>query len=159
VAETDLRQQVRPLAAPRNHHSPDLCLLIFEHVTAGTTTLSFHLKALDHELGLNYKRFPSQQLEAPVLRDIQRIFRTIEELHLSVHEQAAIERHLASKGHWMFEVLFPQEVQSLLWALRNRIESVQIVSMNSLSPGNCANSVGQKKGAWSRDHSSVRHSL
>ena len=118
----------RPLA-PLTLAQPDLTLLIFEGVDQGQPAITLRLSALDPALGLNLKPFGPIRLRLDPLRYFQDFFSDIEGLPLrTAEEQAMATRKLALKGARLFQDLLPDDLRVLLWSLRDRIRTVQVLS-------------------------------
>jgi hypothetical protein len=108
---------------------PDLSLLILEHESGGKPAFTFRLTALDPDLGLNLKPFGPVQLRLDPLAYFQDFFKDIEDLPLRTsRDRMVAERRLAVKGAGLFTDLIPEDLQVLLWSLRERIQTVQVQS-------------------------------
>jgi hypothetical protein len=115
--------------APLTLAQPDLTLLIFEGVDQGQPVITLRLSALDPALGLNLKPFGPIRLRLDPLRYFQDFFSDIEGLPLrTAEEQAIATRKLALKGARLFQDLIPDDLRVLLWSLRDRIRTVQVLS-------------------------------
>ena len=118
-------QPLAPLAVAQ----PELTLLILEHEFQGKPAITIRLSALDPALGLNLKLFGPIQLRLDPLLYFQDFFRDIEGLPLrTAEEQAIAMRRLALKGAALFHDLLPEDLRVLLWSLRERIRTVQVLS-------------------------------
>ncbi len=110
-------------------HQPDLSLLILEHESAGQPAFTFRLTALDPKLGLNLKRFGPVQLRMDPQRYFQEFFQDIEDLPVrTAADKARAEQRLAAKGSHLFETVMPEDLQVLVWSLRQRIHCVEVQS-------------------------------
>lgn len=128
-------------------HQPDLALLILEHESEGKPALTFRLTALDPTLGLFLKRFGPVPLRLDPLQYFQEFFKDIESLRLSTpQERARAEQHLAAKGSHLFETVIPEDLQVLLWSLRQRIRSVQVQSEEPWIPWELCKLEGRENG-------------
>jgi CHAT domain len=117
------------LAPPLQGPIPDLSLMVFEEKINGDTALKFMLTAADHTLGLYCKRFGPVRLRANASQYFKTFFEDIEKMPVgTAQDRAVAEKHLAAKGITLFNTLIPEELQKLLWSLRNRIQSVHIQS-------------------------------
>lgn len=111
-------------------HDPDLYLLIFEQQIDGKPALTFRLKALDPNLGLHFKPFGPVILRMNPQGYFNDFFEDIEKLPLAnAHDKDVARKKLASKGATLFQQVIPQDLQVLLWSLRNQIQSVQVQSV------------------------------
>jgi hypothetical protein len=128
-------------------HQPDLALLILEHESEGQPALTFRLTALDPGLGLFLKRFGPVSLRMDPLQYFQEFFKDIENLPLNTpQDKARAERRLAAKGSHLFEAVIPEDLQVLLWSLRNRIRSVQVQSEEPWIPWELCKLEGKENG-------------
>ena len=117
------------LAPPLQGPIPDLSLMVFEEKINGDTALKFMLTAADHTLGLYCKRFGPVRLRTNASQYFKTFFEDIEKMPVgTAQDRAVAEKHLASKGITLFNTLIPEDLQKLLWSLRNRIQSVHIQS-------------------------------
>jgi hypothetical protein len=108
----------------------DLSLLIFVHQdSAGRSELLFKLDAPDRSLGLNLKSFGPIRLETPPATYFADQYAEINELPVETKRlrKIAAER-LAAIGSSLFQQLLPEDLQALLWGLRERIHTVFIQS-------------------------------
>jgi len=138
--------QEQPLASLRLNQ-PDLSLLIWEQMEAGTPTLTFRLTASDPALELNLKPFGPICLRVDPLHYFQNFFRDIEALPLTnSNEKARAVHRLAAKGADLFTTLLPADLQVLLWSLRDRIRSVQVQSEEPWIPWELCKLCGQEDG-------------
>ena len=117
------------LAPPLQGSIPDLSLMVFEEKINGDTALKFMLTAADHTLGLYCKRFGPVRLRTNASQYFKTFFEDIEKMPVgTAQDRAVAEKHLAAKGITLFNTLIPEDLQKLLWSLRNRIQSVHIQS-------------------------------
>lgn len=136
----------RPLA-PLTLAQPDLTLLIFERVDQGQSVITLRLSAVDPALGLNFKSFGPIRLRLDPLRYFQDFFGDIEGLPLrTAEEQAIATRKLALKGARLFQDLLPDDLRVLLWSLRDRIRTVQVLSDEPWIPWELLKLQGQENG-------------
>jgi hypothetical protein len=128
-AETQRYNVSRPLAQLTAPQSPDLTLLILEHETQGLPAITLRLTAMEPTLGLNLKPFGPIRLRVNPLQYFQDFFKEIEGLPLrTANEQSMAVRKLELKGARLFEDLLPEDLRVLLWSLRERIQTVQVLS-------------------------------
>ena len=123
------RGREQPLA-PISVRQPDLALLILERrELGGQPQLEFLVTAADPALGLSYRKFGPVILQVDPLQYFQTFFAGIEGLPLqTADDRRAADRRLASKGAQLFTDVLPPDLQTLLWSLRQRIQSIQIHS-------------------------------
>jgi hypothetical protein len=115
--------------APVTIRQPDLSLIILEQNSGGQPAFIFKLTAVDPTLELNFKHYGPKQLERDPQQYFTEFFEDIEDLPLRTsRDKLAAERKLALKGALLFEKLVPEDLQVLLWALQDRIQSVQVQS-------------------------------
>jgi hypothetical protein len=136
-------QPLAPLAVMQ----PDLTLRIFEHQAYGRHTITWELLAQDPSLGLHFKSFGPIELRMDALAFFQQFFEEIEGLPIHSTEEQAIAMHkLERKGADLFQTLLPGDLQVLLWSLRERIESVQILSDEPWIPWELLRLQGRENG-------------
>ncbi|MBN1640124.1 MAG: CHAT domain-containing protein [Anaerolineae bacterium] len=121
-------RQARPLPAV-GAQQPDLALYIHQHLRGPHPEFTMELFSLDASLTQPSGVFGP----VPFTRDpeayFQDFFQEIEEEPLDLAgDREVAAYHLESKGYHLFETLFPPDLRVLLWSLRGRIQSVQIVS-------------------------------
>jgi len=128
-------------------HDPDLYLLILEDKSPGKPTLTFRLKALDPGLGLRFQTFGAVTLQVDGQEYFNQLFKDIEDLPVqTAHDKAIAQKKLANKGALLFQQVIPQELQVLLWSLRNRIQTVQIQSVEPWIPWELCKLQGKENG-------------
>ncbi len=136
-------QSLAPFVAAQ----PDLTLLIFEHETQGQPAITMRLSALDPALGLNLKPFGPIKLRMNPLEYFQHFFQDIEGLRIeTANEQAIAARKLALKGAGLYQDLLPEDLRVLLWSLRDRIRTVQVLSDEPWIPWELLKLQGQENG-------------
>jgi hypothetical protein len=141
------RSRSEPLAEARDR-AADLTLLIFERREGGETVLDLRLNCRDPALRFNFKRFGPIRLQTDAARYFADFFRDIEDLPIETEPQrAAAAKRLSSKGTHLFETLFPQELQRELWAVRERIASIQVQSEEPWIPWELCRLSGEENGA------------
>ncbi len=111
---------------------PDLTLIIDENENQRRHTISFRLYAPDSKLKLNCKEYNSPPLET----NLQHFFKDFFEDVDNPHDIAAAQtrRRMACKGAYLFETLFPKDLQDLLWSLQDHGRSLQILSKEPWIP-------------------------
>ena len=128
-------------------HEPDLYLLILEHQNGGQTSLTFMLKALNPGLGLHFKSFGPVILRMNPLDYFNDLFKDIENLPLgNAHDKAVAQKKLEAKGTMLFQQVIPEDLQLLLWSLRDRIKSVQVESSEPWIPWELCKLQGKEDG-------------
>ena len=91
--------------------------------------LTFRLSAVDPALGLYLKPFGPVRLRTNPLQYFQDFFKDVEGFRISTTEEQAIAtRKLALKGARLFDDILPEDLRVLLWSLRDRIQTVQVLS-------------------------------
>lgn len=127
---TERRSGAGQLLAPFPLAQPDLTLAIFENVGQdGLPVITFLLSAVDPELGLNLKPFGPVKLRVKPLQYFKDFFDDIEGLpSRTLSQQAIATRELALKGAMLFQDLLPRDLRVLLWSLRDRIRTLQVLS-------------------------------
>ncbi len=129
-------------------HQPDLSLLILEHQSAGQPAFTFRLTASDPGLGLNLKRFGPVQLRVDPQRYFQEFFQDIENLPVrTAEDRGRAEQRLAAKGSHLFETVMPEDLQVLVWSLRQRIRCVEIQSEEPWIPWELCKLQGREEGS------------
>lgn len=131
--------------APFAMSQPDLTLLVLEHDYQGNPAITLRLSALDPTLELNLKPFGPILLRAAPLQYFHDFFKDIEGLPLKTAEdQTVAETKMALKGSRLFQDLLPDDLRVLLWSLRNRIQTVQILSEEPWIPWELLKLQGQE---------------
>jgi hypothetical protein len=127
--------------------APDLTLLVLERTVNGETEITLRLSALDPALGLNLKPFGPVRLRMSPQAYFQEFFRDIERMPLESESDARkADRRMQRKGAQLFQALFPPDLQSLLWSLRERIGAMQIQSDEPWIPWELCRLVGEEEG-------------
>lgn len=127
---------------------PDLSLIIMEHRVDGEPSLTFTLKTREP---YDSPRIKQQFGPVPIKCDPQAHFRSFFEQIQNApmdteSERRAAERHLTSKGTALYRALVPEDLQAVLWSLRDRIHSVQIQSEEPWIPWELCKLVGRENG-------------
>lgn len=121
--------------------APDLSIAIFE----GHKELSFRLAASDGTLQL--PPFETTRITSSAREHFRDFFRDIENLPLgTASERERAGERLAAKGVNLFETIFPASLKHLLWELRGRIRTVQVVSDEPYIPWEVCKLSGQVNG-------------
>lgn len=128
--------------------APDLMLIIMEHRVGGEPCLTFKVKT---RAPYDSPRIKQEFGPVPIKIDPQQHFRNffaqIQNLPLdSDHDRRAAELQLASKGTALYRALFPEDLQAELWALRERIDSVQLQSVEPWIPWELCKLQGREDG-------------
>jgi hypothetical protein len=140
VGET---QVLAPLVAAQ----PDLSLVILEQADQGKTALTMLLTAADSSLELSLKRFGPIVLQVDPLGYFREFFKDIEQLPLKTAEdREAASVRLGQKGGGLFQTLLPSDLQALLWSLRDRIGTVQVLSDEPWIPWELLRLQGRENG-------------
>jgi hypothetical protein len=107
----------------------DLSLVILESRAEGGPVLGIRVIARDVGLELNLKAFGPVPLRMEPAEYFDDFFGDIESLGVRGNASPeVVQLKLESKGARLFESLFPEELQKLLWKFRDRISSVQVYS-------------------------------
>jgi hypothetical protein len=113
--------------APIRVHQPDLRLVIEEREAGDNLELLLRLTAPNE--GLLFQPFGPKQIRRRPAEFFDAFFRDIDTLPVGTADERVIaEKKLEAQGAWLFGQLFPQDLQVLLWSLRKRIKTVQILS-------------------------------
>jgi hypothetical protein len=136
----------QPIAA-LSANQPDLSLLILEHESNGKPAITIRLTAINPSLGLNFKPFGPVPLKVDPFQYFQDFFKDIESLKTGTPQDKAVaEKRLANKGAGLFNSLVPDDLKVLLWNLRDRIETVQILSEEPWIPWELCKLQGKENG-------------
>jgi hypothetical protein len=131
---------------------PDLSLLVMERRTNGQTELEFLVTAIRADLGLYQHRFGPVPLGMDPAAFFTEFFAEIEEAgEQGLTRPEEVEALLARKGVHLFESLVPRSLRERLWALRDRIGSVQISSDEPWIPWELCRLSGEEDGEWKED--------
>lgn len=132
---------------PVRASQPDLAVLILEQPSGGMPAFTFRLTARDPALGLYFKPYGPVQLKTGPLEYFTEFFKDIENLPLDTPEQRkAAELKLASRGAGLFTKLLPDDLQVLLWSLRDQIRTIQIDSDEPWIPWELLKLQGRENG-------------
>ena len=100
-----------------------------------TPTLRFFLTSRDPKLGLNLKQFGPHPLENGAGVFFTDLYREIERLPVETPEQKAdANERLRAMGTTLFEQCLPEDLQALLWELRDRIATIWVQSAEPYVP-------------------------
>lgn len=102
---------------------PSLTLLTFENSQAGVTTLDLRLVAPG--LGFNFKKYEQVCFATDPSSYFRDLFAQVDAMG---RRRADLALRLERKGCHLFQTFLPPDLQSDLWTLRDRIESVQVQS-------------------------------
>jgi hypothetical protein len=128
-----------PLRASTGHSSqpipsldvrqPDLLLEIHQLPSAAGPGIQMYLAAQDPALHLELRPFPAVSFKKDVEAYYREIFADIEGMLLDTPEHCRdAQLALESAGYDLFETLFPPELRTEFWRLKERIKTVRIVS-------------------------------
>ncbi len=145
VAGAVQNQSVSQPLAPVAVRSPDLTMLIEERQSGGALEYSIRLTATDQNLGLNYKQFGPLRLLADPTKFFQDFYQDIEALPANA-DKAEIASKLARRGAYLFQSIFPKDLQEELWRVRDKIQSVIIQSDEPWIPWELFKLVGEEDG-------------
>lgn len=123
----------------------DLTLLIFEEKAAGKPVLRIRVTARDPSLKLNFREFGPVALRLPPMEYFHAFFADIQEVG-ERNEPEVARRKLEMRGARLFENLFPEPLQALLWELRDRVTSLEIHSEEAWIPWELCRLTGRENG-------------
>lgn len=128
--------------------TPDLSLHIEEQTAAdGRRGFSVYLSARDASLNLNLKKIGPMYFQSDPGPFFGEFYRGIEGLPLtSMDDMARAGKEVEARGVFLFEQLFPQEAQELLWSLRDRIKTVFVQSSEPWVPWELCRMTGEEGG-------------
>ena len=145
IADTESIERERPLVSV-SVHQPDLALYIFQHKYGGHPGFTMKLTALDPSLGLDFKTFGPVPFNTDPAQYFKSFFEEIKNLRLDKpEERETASLILNAKGAHLFETLFPPDLQVLLWSLKERIQTIQILSQEPWIPWELCKLTGQEK--------------
>jgi hypothetical protein len=140
------RTTARATVAEPRPSEADLQLLIFEEKgERGEPVLKYKLTAKDPDLKLNLKAFGPVTLDMSVGTYFTDLYREIEDLPLETEPERAIAtERLHALGSRLFTDLMPADLQTLLWGLQDRIDTVWVQSDEPWVPWELCRLVGTK---------------
>jgi hypothetical protein len=147
-AETGSRATGAATLAAVGPSTADLELLIFEERdTNGLPQLTYRLSSKNLELGLNLKQFGPVVLRSGPGSYFTGLFEEIEQLPVETNKQRerATER-LHALGTDLFSTLLPNDLQTLLWGLKDKIQTVWVQSDEPWVPWEICRLVGKEGG-------------
>ena len=108
----------------------DLTMLIFEERFEGMPAIMITLHARDPKLGVTYPSFGPIKLKAESPRAIfNAFFEEIENLKVATPgDREETMLRLESRGVWLFKEIMPQPLCALLWSLKDKLQTLEIVS-------------------------------
>jgi hypothetical protein len=121
-----------PLAPPPAAEA-DLVFLIRDFVEGQTRRLEYTLKAADPAVEVYFKRYYSPTFEVEPDAYFQNFYRLLD-VRLQEAGGADASAQLAAYGAALFDDLIPDDLQTLLWALRDRIKTVHVLSDEAWVP-------------------------
>jgi hypothetical protein len=138
-------QEVTPVSI----HQPDLSLLILETRDGDQPALVMRLTATDPSLGLFFTSFGPVRFRTDPAKYVSEFFAEIDKLKLKTESQRANAADwLEARGADLYEELFPEALRIQLWALKDRIKTVQILSEEPWIPWEVCRLVGKEGGDW-----------
>jgi len=128
--------------------APDLMLIIMEHRVDGEPSLTFKLKTREpHDSPRIKQEFGPVRIKIDPQQHFRNFFEQFQNMPLdSDHDRLAAELELASKGNTLYRALFPEDLQVELWALRERVHSVQVQSAEPWIPWELCKLQGREDG-------------
>ncbi len=136
----------QPLA-PISIQLPDLSLLIEETSINGRRAFTLRITASNPGHGLNLAKFGPIIFQTDPGPYFQEFYQDIEDYPIATSTDKVIAaRKLAAKGEYLFSTLFPPEVQSKLWALKDQITSVLVQSEEPWIPWELCKLCGEENG-------------
>jgi len=135
------------ILAPVSVRLPDLSLLIVETQVNGLPGFTLWLNSQDPVLAITWKKFGPIILRTDPRPYFQEFYKDIEGYPVGTPtERAVAAQKIAGKGDFLFSMLFPPEVQSLLWSLKDRIKSVLVQSEEPWIPWELCKLSGRENG-------------
>jgi uncharacterized protein associated with vWA-MoxR-VMAP ternary system len=131
---------------------PDLVMFIEERTTVIGREYLIRLTTRDPALGLNLKQYGPLQIRADPVRFFQEFFREIEAIPKGSNPKCVADK-LSRRGTYLFQTVFPKDLQEQLWALRKSIQSVIIQSQEPWIPWGARQDV--RFGEWPHHRGSV----
>lgn len=123
----------------------DLSLLIFEEEADGRPVLRIRVHARDPALELNFREFGPVPLRLPPMEYFRAFFADVKTVGERSEPEVA-SRKLEMRGARLFESLFPEPLQALLWELRERVTSLEIHSQEAWIPWELCRLTGRENG-------------
>jgi len=109
--------------------SVDLQILVSEEQQNGQTVLSYELRAADPSLGLNFASYGPVFLRCDPFRYFTDLICKIEGLASpDATKRVVAEKQLDAIGAQLGDQLLPTELTRVLWSLRERVKTIQILS-------------------------------
>lgn len=140
------RSYVQPLA-PVSIHLPDLSLLIEENWINGRRAFTMRVTASNPHHDLNLAKYGPVVFQSDPGPYFQGFYQDIESYAIATATDRAIAAHkLAAKGEFLFSMLFPPEIQSKLWSLKDQITSVLVQSEEPWIPWELCKLYGNENG-------------
>ena len=144
--EAKSAEQPWPLA-PVAVRQPDLTLDIRQVTSGSERGVQMRLAAKDASLGLHFQPFPLMPFNRDPETCFTEFFAEIEGVFLDTPDHCeTAKRHLESKGYYLFESLFPTELRTLLWSLKDRITTMRIISAEPWIPWELCKLEGKENG-------------
>lgn len=136
----------QPLA-PASIQLPDLSLLIEESWVNSRRAFTVRITASNPHHDLNLTKFGPIVFQNDPGPYFQGFYKDIESYVIATPTDRAIAAHkLAAKGEFLFSTLFPPEIQSKLWSLRDQISSVLVQSEEPWIPWELCKLCGNENG-------------
>jgi hypothetical protein len=134
------RAQGRMVSAPRDFRDDDkLALIVEQRFDGGEVFYQYILHS--ESLGLPYKKLRSKPLldcgggpAATTLKFVERIYGRVTKELKSRDDLKALQRETRALGASLCQELLDPEVAKVLWPLRNRIKTIQVVSWEPYIP-------------------------
>jgi hypothetical protein len=137
----------QPLAPPPATEA-DLMLLIRDWQGQQGRCLEYTLKAADPTVGLNFKRYYSKPFQVDPQAYFRQFYALLDQ-RLQEAGEADAAAQLDAYGDSLFDDLIPEDVQVLLWELRHRIKTVQVLSEEAWVPWELVKLTAQDaQGRW-----------
>lgn len=137
------------ILASASLRQPDLALEFLESQAGGRLEIKARITATNQSLGLYLKPFDLKPLQVDLQEYFRDFFQSVDNLPLDTPEERDIATlNLAAKGLTMFNELLPQDLQTLLWDLQDRIKTVRITSDEFLIPWELCKLSGKENGQF-----------
>jgi Uncharacterized protein conserved in bacteria len=133
--------------APAHARGPDLMLMIRETQVGGKAAFTLELEAPYLNPSHNFTPFGPVVLETEPLGYFSEFFADIEGYDLStIENQQIAAEQLKAKGANLFQRLFPKDLQTLLWELRDSNLVIHLQSNEPWIPWELCRLVGEENG-------------
>ncbi len=127
--------------------APDLMLIIREDPVDDKPSLTFKLKTrTPYDSPRIKQEFGPVRINIDPQQHFRNFFEQFQNMPLDSDHERRAELELASKGTALYCALFPEDLRAELWALRERIHSVQVQSAETWIPWELCKLQGREDG-------------